>query len=122
MRTFGSTWETVYIIGVPVALMVHVSQGASAFPESFFIEGFLFLMLAHAAFPHGGLQRLHSGFPPGGITPVVQHPTDFIGIGIMHLGVRKEVVPAKREVMSVGSLTWYPAPLRLSAMATMTSP
>lgn len=62
MRTFGSTWETVYIIGVLVALMVHVSQGASAFPESFFIKGFLFLMLAHAAFPHGGLQRLHSGF------------------------------------------------------------
>lgn len=104
MRTFGSTWETVYIIGVPVALMVHVSQGASAFPESFFIEGFLFLMLAHAAFPHGGLQRLHSGFPPGGITPVVQHPTDFIGIGIMHLGVRKEVVPAKRE----GDVRWQP--------------
>ena len=97
MRTFGTAWEAVYIIGISVAFMVHVSKSTSAFPKPFFIKSFLLLIFIYVTLLQSDFQRHHSGFPTGGITPAVQQPANFIRIGIMYLRIHKKIVPVKRK-------------------------
>ena len=97
MRTFVPARVVVYIIHIPMSANIYIPGCTTSFPECFDIFGLLPLVFRHVAFGKFLFNRLHSGFPFGGVTPVMHHTADFVCIGIMHLRIHKEIIPVERE-------------------------
>lgn len=85
MRAPASGRIFIRIPHVTVAFVVHVTEGAFPASECLLISGFLFLVFSHPAFSDRSGKRYHARFPFCGITPVIGHAADFIGIGIVYL-------------------------------------
>ncbi len=97
MRTFVPARVVVYIIHIPMPANIYIPGCTTSFPECFDIFGFLPLVIRHTALGKLLFNRLHSGFPFGGIAPVMHHTADFVCIGLMHLRINKEIVSVERK-------------------------
>ena len=85
MRTFVPARVVVYIIHIPMPANIYIPGCTTSFPECFDIFGFLPLVIRHTALGKFLFNRLHSGFPFGGIAPVPAHSAYFGCIGITYL-------------------------------------
>ena len=97
MRTFVPAWVVIGIIYIPMPANIDIPGSTTSSPERFGIFGLLPLVLRHAAFGKFLFNRFHSGFPFGGVAPVMHHTAYLVGIGIMHLRINKEIIPVERK-------------------------
>ena len=105
MRASASGRIFIRISHVTVAFVIHVTEGAFPVSECLLISGFLFLVFSHPAFSDRSGKRYHARFPFCGITPVIGHAADFIGIGIVSCESTNRFSLRKGKVISSGIRT-----------------
>ncbi len=97
MRTTVPAREVVVVINIPVTVHIHIPGRAAASLECCRVFGFLLYVGGHFTRLNRLFDWLRSQFPLGAVTPVMAHAADFRSIGIVYLGVNKQIVPVERK-------------------------